>query len=93
MTTTAEWREGPGSKMARPARSIVRKAACGLGRASLAGVLALGGCVQAPLVDLPNLAKDTRPVLTAEQQTAAAKELAAKKDAEHAAAVKKIETK
>ena len=49
--------------------------------------------MQAPNVVLPNLAKDTRPVLTAEQQTAAAKELAAKKDAEHAAAVKKIETK
>ena len=61
--------------------------------ASLLCAVVLAGCVQGPNVELPTLAKDARPVLTAEQQKAATQELSTKKDAEHAAALKKIETK
>ncbi len=61
--------------------------------ASLLCAVALSGCVQGPNVALPTLGKDARPVLTAEQQKAATQELSAQKDAEHAAALKKIETK
>ncbi len=93
MRTTTGLCGRPGNKRVRVAGLVIRKAYAGVAFASLTCAVALGGCVQAPNVVLPNLAKDTRPVLTAEQQTAAAKELAAKKDAEHAAAVKKIETK
>lgn len=65
----------------------------GVSASGIVFALALGGCMQGPGMSFPNLAKDPRPVLTAEQQAAATKELAAKKDAEHAAALKKIETK
>lgn len=77
----------------RVARSIIRKAYTAARCVSLLCAFAAGGCVQSPNMELPKLAKDTRPVLTAEQQAAAAKELAAKKDAEYAAALRKIETK
>ena len=79
----------------RPARRLVplarsaRRIVC----SSLLCALVLAGCVQAPNIALPTLAKDARPVLTAEQQKAATQELSTKKDAEHAAALKKIETK
>ena len=54
----------------------------------------LTGCVPgAPETALPPLGKDTRPVLNAEQQKAAAIEMAAKREAEHAKALKKIEAK
>ena len=53
----------------------------------------LAGCVQSlPTSELPPLAKDPRPVLTAEQQKAAMGELAAKKDSKRAEALKEIET-
>ena len=55
---------------------------------------ALGGCASsAPDTVLPSLAKDPRPVLTADEQKAAHATLAAKKEAERAAALKKIETR
>ena len=79
---------GPALGFAPAARPTMR-----LVWSSLLCAAALAGCVQGPNVTLPSLANDARPVLTAEQQKAATQELSTKKDAEHAAALKKIETK
>jgi hypothetical protein len=79
---------GPARQFAPAARSALR-----IGCAGMVCAIVLAGCVQGPNVTLPSLAKDARPVLSAEQQKTAMQELATKKEAEHAAALKKIETK
>lgn len=88
MRTIVDWRDGPARRSVPAAGSRTRNAC-----ASLICIVLLNGCVQGPNVTLPTLGKDARPILTAEQQKAATQELTAKKDAEHAAALKKIETK
>ena len=53
----------------------------------------IGGCVQSlPYSELPSLSKDTKPILTAEQQKAAVGDLAAKKEAKRSEVIKAIET-
>lgn len=57
---------------------------------AVAGLLA--GCVESlPHTALPDLGKEKRPLLTAEQQKAAIGDLSAKKDAKKAEALKEIE--
>jgi hypothetical protein len=59
---------------------------------ALAGLLA--GCVDSlPHSALPDLGKEKRPLLTAEQQKAAIGDLNAKKEAKKAEALKEIESR
>ena len=59
---------------------------------ALAGLLA--GCVDSlPHSALPDLGKEKRPLLTAEQQKAAIGDLSAKKEAKKAEALKEIESR
>lgn len=54
---------------------------------------ACGGCVQSlPFSELPPLSKDTKPVLTAEQQKAAVGDLATKSETKRSETIKAIET-
>ena len=67
-------------------------------RTASAAVLAIAalcsGCVESlPYSQLPELAKDPRPVLTPDQQKAAAADLGAQKGAKRDAAIKEIEQK
>lgn len=75
------------------ARACRRRRAIGLG-VLVSLVLGLAGCVQSlPHTQLPELAKDPRPVLTPDQQKAAAADLAAQRAARRDAALKEIEQK
>lgn len=57
----------------------------------LAGVC--GGCVESlPYTELPPLAKDAKPVLTAEQQKAAVGDMAAKSETKRSETIRAIET-
>ena len=53
----------------------------------------IAGCAPTSYTDLPPLIKDTRSILTEEQQKAAVGDLAAKKEANKAEALKEIEGK
>ncbi len=62
--------------------------------AGLAIAAGLAGCTsQVPYTELPSITKDTRSILTDEQQKAAVGDLTAKKEASRTEALKEIEGK
>lgn len=80
------------------ARRSTTRGCRSLGRTGLGVLLSLalglGGCASsAPHTQLPELAKDPRPVLTPDQQNAAASDLAAQRAARRDSALKEIEQK